>query len=213
MMIQLKKVVPVYLEKEKIDRSEVWNQEVSFAQGERVQIVAPSGSGKSSFVHFLYGLRKDYEGKILFDQQPISQYNSNEIAAYRSNKVSVIFQDLRLFTEHTVQENIEVKRINAPFHAAGRIREMAAALGIAGKLNNLIKTCSYGEQQRVAIIRALQQPFDFLLMDEPFSHLDENNRSIAMQLIDEEVKKRKASVILADLKIISQFSSDRTLQL
>lgn len=90
---------------------------------------------------------------------------------------------------------------------------MAERLGIQSKLTKLCKTCSYGEQQRIAIIRALQQPFDFLLLDEPFSHLDESNRQKAMELMEEESKKRNATIILADLREITYFKSERTLHL
>ena len=90
---------------------------------------------------------------------------------------------------------------------------MAERLGIANKLNKLCKTCSYGEQQRIAIIRSLQQPFNVLLLDEPFSHLDENNRKIAMTLIEEEAAERNAGIILADLKPIEYFNAGKTLHL
>ena len=90
---------------------------------------------------------------------------------------------------------------------------MAKRLGIESKLGKLCSTCSYGEQQRIAIIRALQQPFNFLLLDEPFSHLDEANRKKAMELIEEETTLRKASIILADLKAIEYFKADRTFHL
>ena len=90
---------------------------------------------------------------------------------------------------------------------------MADRLGIKNKLSKLCSTCSFGEQQRIAIIRALQQPFDFLLLDEPFSHLDELNREKAMELIEEESRKRGATVILADLREIVYFRSERTLHL
>jgi len=90
---------------------------------------------------------------------------------------------------------------------------MASALGIENKLNKPVKTCSYGEQQRVAIIRALQQPFDFILMDEPFSNLDEANRKKAMDLVTEEVSKRNAGIILADLKKLDFYASDRIIHL
>ena len=90
---------------------------------------------------------------------------------------------------------------------------MATRLGIASKLNKPCKTCSYGEQQRIAIIRALQQRFDFLLLDEPFSHLDDANRKLAMALIEEEAELRKAGIILADLKTTDHFNSTKTLNL
>ena len=82
---------------------------------------------------------------------------------------------------------------------------MAARLGIENKLNSLCRTCSYGEQQRVAIIRSLMQPFDFLLLDEPFSHLDNNNSMRAMELMLEEAKHRGAAIIFADLERIDYF--------
>ena len=88
---------------------------------------------------------------------------------------------------------------------------MASRLGIESKLHKQCGICSYGEQQRIAIIRALQQPFNFLLLDEPFSHLDEANRIKAMELIEEEAFARKASIILADLKEIAYFKSERVL--
>ena len=90
---------------------------------------------------------------------------------------------------------------------------MAKRLGIESKLNKPCKTCSYGEQQRIAIIRALQQPYDFLLLDEPFSHLDELNRKKAMDLMEEESNKRNATIILADLREIEYFKSERKIHL
>jgi putative ABC transport system ATP-binding protein len=71
--------------------------------------------------------------------------------------------------------------------------------------------CSYGEQQRIAIIRSLQQPFNFIVLDEPFSHLDENNSIKAMQLIETEAAKRNAGIILADLNEVPFYKADRTL--
>lgn len=213
MRIALENVIPSFLEPEKIQRSEVWNKNIEIHKGEKLQVVAPSGSGKTSLVHFLYGLRNDFTGSIYYNKKNISGFTHEHYAELRSNTISVIFQDLRLFTEQTVFENIEIKKALKPFNAAGSIKEMAARLGIENKLNNKIKTCSYGEQQRVAIIRALQQPYDFLIMDEPFSHLDENNREIACGLIEEETKKRNAGLILGDLKIIDFFGADRVLHL
>jgi len=213
MVISIQKVVPAFLEKEKVERSKIWNNMIEFKKGEKVQIVAPSGSGKTSFVHFLYGMRRDYDGNILFNNKNIASYSTEDFSVLRSKHISIIFQDLRLFPEHTVLKNLEIKRSLEPFHKESHITDMAAKLGIGNKLDKLVKTCSYGEQQRIAIIRALQQPFDFLLMDEPFSHLDENNRKIATQLIEEEAAKRNAGIILADLKRVEYFNAGNILHL
>jgi ABC-type lipoprotein export system ATPase subunit len=213
MPIALHKIVPQYLEKEKIERSTIWQHEHVFAKGEKLQIVEPSGSGKTSLIHFLYGMRKDYTGTLLYNNKDIKTFSASEWASIRSNEISIIFQDLRLFKEHTVLENLEIKRALNPFHTSSNIKEMAERLGIANKLSQLAGQCSFGEQQRIAIIRALQQPYDFIIMDEPFSHLDENNSKIALQLIEEETKARGAGIILADLNIVPFFEATKTLHL
>ena len=100
-----------------------------------------------------------------------------------------------------------------PYHDAGPITEMAKRLSVESKLTQQVKTCSYGEQQRIAIIRSLLQPFDFLLLDEPYSHLDEANRKKAMDLIYEECDKRKAAMIFADLKQIDFLKGEKVLML
>lgn len=213
MIINIENVIPRFLEKEKIEQSEVWGRDISFAKGEKIQVVAPSGSGKTSLIHFLYGMRSDYDGNISLNKKNIASFSAEDFSELRSKNVGIIFQDLRLFPEHTVLKNIEIKRALYPFQHQNTITEMAVKLGIGNKLNKLVKTCSYGEQQRIAIIRALQQPFDFLLMDEPFSHLDENNRKIAASLIEEEAAKRNAGIVLADLKLVEYFNAGKVLHL
>ena len=213
MAISLENIKPDFLETEKIESSETWNKQIVINKGEKIQIVAPSGRGKTSLIHFLYGLRKDYSGNIFYGEKNTKGFTAEDFANTRNKICSIIFQDLRLFPDHTVFENINIKRMLNPFHPEEKIKDMAARLGIENKLNKPAKTCSYGEQQRVAIIRALQQPFDFLLMDEPFSNLDEVNRKKAMELIEEEAAKRNAAVILADLKKLDFFTADRIIYL
>jgi len=213
MHITLENIIPDFLEKEKIESSGVWNKNLEIKLGEKIQVVAPSGRGKTSLVHFLYGLRKDYSGKILFENREVRLFSASDHALLRTNKISIIFQDLRLFPDHTAFENIEIKRTLHPFHPSSTITEMAGRLGIGSKLNQMCGKCSYGEQQRIAIIRALQQPFDLLIMDEPFSNLDEMNRKKAMDLILTESALRNATIILFDLKDIEYFKPDRLINL
>lgn len=213
MQILLQEVFPFFLGESKAGDSQVWRKTLSFNKGENIHIIAPSGSGKTTLIHFLYGLRKDYTGRISYDSNNTKDFDAEKFSVWRKQHISIVFQDLRLFTEQSVLRNIEIKRILSPFHAAGDIEAMAKRLGIETKLHQICRTCSYGEQQRIAIIRALQQPFDFLLLDEPFSHLDETNRKKAMELMEEESRKRNATIILADLREISYFKSERTLHL
>jgi putative ABC transport system ATP-binding protein len=209
MQLTLSNLLPVYFEKTRTQTSEIWGKEWVWNKGELIKIVAPSGSGKSSLINFLYGMRKDFDGLIRYNQQDIRNTNPEELAVLRKDHISIVFQDLRLFPDQTVEKNLEIKRQLNPFHPPEKIREMAERLGIGNKLGSLAKTCSYGEQQRVAIIRALLQPFDFLLLDEPFSHLDNNNSLRAMELMLEETKARQASIIFADLERIEFFPFTR----
>jgi putative ABC transport system ATP-binding protein len=213
MQIQLRKVTPDYIEKEKRKTSQIWEQDLTINKGEHLHIVAPSGSGKTSLMHFIYGLRKDYSGAIFYDNAEITNLSTENFSSFRQNKISIIFQDLRLFENQTVKENIEIKRMLDPYHPADKIDEMSFRLGIKNKLDQEVKKCSYGEQQRIAIIRALMQPFDFLLLDEPYSHLDEVNRKKAMELIYEECANRGAAMVFADLKPLELLKDEKVLYL
>jgi ABC-type lipoprotein export system ATPase subunit len=213
MQLRIQQLLPSYFPENRKDTSEIWGKKLIFKKGEYIKIVAPSGKGKTSFMHFVYGLRKDYSGSISFDGSDISQYSQEDLAGSRKNKLSMVFQDLRLFPEQTVWENLEIKRQLDPFHPQQKIKELCERLGIGDKLNAKINSCSYGEQQRVSIVRALMQPYDLLLLDEPFSHLDEKNSQLAMLLMIEESRQREAGIIFADLERIDYFPFTRLFHL
>ncbi|MGX5818241.1 ATP-binding cassette domain-containing protein [Chitinophaga lutea] len=216
MDIQLSAVVPVPL-REKVlqQQSGVWNSEVTFQQGRFIKIKAPSGTGKTTLVHYLYHIRYDYTGEIRVDGRPWQSYTPDQLAAIRQRRVSVIFQDLRLFDQLTARENVELKRVMLPepYYPAEKIAEFAARLGVTHVLDQSGATLSYGERQRIAIIRALMQPFEWLLMDEPFSHLDDANADRAATLIAEECRKRNAGFVLTDLDHDTRFDYNETYQL
>lgn len=213
MQIQLQQLQPVYLEKEKLVGSEIWDNQQIFESGSLVEIVAASGRGKSSFIHFLYGLRNDYQGKISLEGVAPDAFNYKQTALLRSKKLSIVFQDLKLFESATCLQNILVKNALTGFSSTDAIEAMAERLGVRNKLAAMAGNCSYGERQRIAIIRALQQPFEFLLLDEPFSHLDEMNREKALDLILEETKKQNAGIVLADLETNPSFPATKRLKL
>ena len=207
MQIQLQQVVPIPLkEKFRQRESDILNTDISFPAGAWIKIVAPSGTGKTTLMNILYKVRYDYEGAIVWDNQDLKTITGDELAKLRQQSVSVIFQDLRLFENLTARENIELNRVlQKPFYDAAMIEEMAGLLGITHILDQRAGVCSYGEQQRIAIIRALVQPFVWLIMDEPFSHLDKANTLKAASLIASECKKRNAGFVLTDLDEDSLF--------
>lgn len=215
MNIVLHTILPIPLRDRFLERkSEVWNRELPLEKGKYIKIKAPSGSGKTTLIHILYHIRYDYEGTLLIDQKDLQSFREEELAKLRQDRLSIIFQDLRLFPNLTARENMELKRVlQKPYYPASVIEEMAAELGIGHILDQEARLCSYGEQQRVAIIRALLQPFECLLMDEPFSHLDHENTRKAAVLIDAECKKRKAGLIITDLDDDEHFQYDYQYQL
>jgi putative ABC transport system ATP-binding protein len=216
MEIQLSQLMPIPLRDKLSQRkSDIWNQEVTFRPGTFVKIKAPSGSGKTTLIHYLYNIRFDYTGQIRIDNKPWPEHSKDETAGIRQQHISIIFQDLRLFGQLSANENIELKRvmIPQPYCAADKVKEMAARLNVTHVLQQSGKTLSYGERQRIAIIRALSQPFKWLLMDEPFSHLDAENARLAAELIAEECKSRQAGFILTDLDDDQHFAYDVKLQL
>jgi len=215
MQIQLQGLVPVPLKDKFSSRtSDIWNTSVTFRPGEWIKIVAPSGTGKTTLMNILYKVRHDYEGSVSWDNKDLTVITSDYLAALRQQKVSVIFQDLRLFENLTARENIELNRVlQKPYYPAEKIDEMAAALGITHILHQQAGICSYGEQQRIAIIRALVQPFEWLMMDEPFSHLDIANTQKAAELIAKECKQRNAGFVLTDLDEDALFPYTRLFRL
>ena len=215
MQLELQNIIPIPLKDKLLQRnSDVWNKSLQFNDGDFIKIKAPSGTGKTTFVHLLYKLRHDYEGTISLDNKTTIELGEDELAELRQNKISIVFQDLRLFPNLTARENIELKRIlQPPIYPANVIDEMSDTLGISHILEQTAGLCSYGEQQRIAIIRALMQPFEWLIMDEPFSHLDIVNTQKAASLIEAECIKRKAGLIITDLEDDDHFQYTRRLVL
>jgi ABC-type lipoprotein export system ATPase subunit len=214
MTLSIEQLVPIPLkEKLKAQTSDVWLKNFKASSPEYISIQAPSGTGKTTLVHFLYGLRTDFEGNIFWDKKDLSQFSAEEKAVLRATEVSVIFQDMRLFPELSAWENLELKRSITNTVSAEEASEWMQQLGIGDKKNALAQTLSYGEQQRLAIIRSLLQPFSFLLMDEPFSHLDHKNTAIAASLIAQIVQRNNAGLLLADLDENDYFPYHKTYML
>ncbi len=215
MTIELDHLIPIPLKDRFLQRtSDVWNTHVQWTQGEYIKIKAPSGSGKTTLVHLLYKLRHDYEGAILMDGKKNTEIFEDGLANLRQQKLSIIFQDLRLFPNLTARENIELKRVlQTPYYPTEVIDSMSEEMGISHILHQKAVICSYGEQQRIAITRALIQPFNWLIMDEPFSHLDKANTQKAARLIEAECKKRNAGFVITDLDYDEHFSYTRQFNL
>lgn len=180
----------------RIAASQVWlRDEVVFERGCRVAIEAESGGGKSSLLSFIYGSRRDYLGSITFDSTPARSLPIARWTALRRRSLAMMPQELGLFADMTVMENIHLKNRLTGALTGERIAALLESLDIADKASERVGRLSVGQQQRVAAIRAIAQPFDFLLLDEPVSHLDEARNRVLAQIFDEEASRYGAGIV------------------
>ena len=206
-------VIPQVFASREEQNSEIWQQEVRFDKGRLYLVEAESGKGKSTFCSYILGYRNDYSGKILFDDTDTRQLRVGQWVDVRMRHVSTLFQELRLFPELTAYENVEIKNKLTGFKSREQIVEWFDMLGIADKLNAKVGRLSFGQQQRVALMRALVQPFDFLLADEPISHLDDNNGRIMGDIMMKEAHHQGAAVIITSIGKHIALDYDRVLKL
>lgn len=197
--ITLHSVLPdIFQSKENLS-SEIWLRETTFRKGEFYLLEAASGTGKSSLCSFLYGYRKDYCGDICFDNRNIRNFSGEDWNLLRRNSLSLLFQELRLFPELTALENVYLKNQLTGFKSREWIEAAFIRLGITDKQEELSGKLSFGQQQRVAMIRALCQPLDFILLDEPVSHLDNENSETMVQLLLEEARLQGAGIVVTSI--------------
>ncbi|MBQ9585685.1 MAG: ATP-binding cassette domain-containing protein [Muribaculaceae bacterium] len=175
--------------------SEIWLRDVTFEKGKRYLISAESGTGKSSLCSYIYGYRTDYSGCFTFDGRDIKQLSVAEWCQVRTHHIAYLAQDMRLFAELTAMENIMLKNSITNYKTKQQIIDMMEQLGIGEKVDSPVAKLSIGQQQRVAIVRTLCQPCDFILLDEPVSHLDDVNNSIVAQMVTQEADALGAGII------------------
>lgn len=178
---------------------DVWLRELTFERGQNYLIAADSGTGKSSLCSFIIGHRNDYTGTIFFDGREAKSLSFQQWASLRRSTLSLLWQDLRLFPELTALENVRLKNQLTHHKPASAINTMFDELHIADKLHTPLRLLSYGQQQRVAFIRALCQPFSFILLDEPVSHVDPTNAQAMAQLLLQEAKAQGAAIIATSI--------------
>jgi ABC-type lipoprotein export system ATPase subunit len=213
MKIEFLNVLPKPLAEINHSKQSLWNSNVIFHSGKRILLNASSGKGKTTFVHTLTGLRTDFSGQLLINNKNTKSFTTDEWVELRQRKIAVVYQDLQLFHQLTIEENLKLKaELTGSFDFRDAL-EKIEFLGLKDKWNQKCGILSMGQQQRVAIVRALIQPFNFLIMDEPFSHLDQSNSNLCMQLIDKRCQDLNAGFILTTLDANDNLSVDYEVKL
>ena len=208
MHIELNHVKPRYMSDSEVSGSDIYLQpKVVFERGKKYMVRAKSGHGKTSLLNFIYGNSVDFVGSINYNIQV------NDTFELRRDKLSYLFQDLCLFPDLTAVENIQIKNRLTQYKSDAEIDAMLDEVLLSDKKNQLAKTLSLGQQQRVAIVRALCQPFEFLLLDEPFSHIDHDNALRVAKMVNSELERQDAGLILTALDDTDVFTFDKVMNL
>lgn len=193
--------------------SDVWLTSLSLRRGGRYIISAESGTGKSSLCAYIYGSRRDYEGHIFFDGSDIRGLHIPDWQRLRRSSLAYLPQDLGLFPELSAWDNIMLKNGLTGRFSTDKIEALLSRLGIAARRNFPVGRMSVGQQQRVGIIRALCQPFDFIFLDEPVSHLDGQNNRIVAAIVEEEAASQGAAIVATSVGNHLLLSGAQTLHL
>tara|TARA_A100001015_G_scaffold315245_1_gene426612 strand:+ start:63 stop:755 length:693 start_codon:yes stop_codon:yes gene_type:complete len=148
---------------------------IKVKKGELIALVGPSGSGKSSFLHLLALLDEPTKGRILFNNENAKNFKDIKKDHIRREKISIIFQDNNLLTDFTAIENVMMPLIikgERPSSAVSKALSVLKQVNISDRKNHFPSEMSGGEQQRIAIARALIAETDLILADEPTGNLD-----------------------------------------
>ncbi|MCH5177014.1 MAG: ATP-binding cassette domain-containing protein [Prevotellaceae bacterium] len=212
-VIELKQTLPQVFAQQTDIQSDVWLRDVKLERGKTYLVEANSGTGKSSLCSYIYGYRNDYQGTIAFDGTDIRTFGVSRWVDIRQHHFALLWQELRLFPELTAMENVQIKNQLTAYQSQQQIDAWFEQLGIADKRNAKIGRMSFGQQQRVAMIRTLCQPFDFVFVDEPISHLDDTNSAVMANVMMTEARKQGAGVIVTSIGKHMEMDYDHVLRL
>ncbi|TLQ05344.1 ABC transporter ATP-binding protein [Pediococcus stilesii] len=172
------------------------NRDINFEieKGKITVILGPSGAGKSTVLNMLGGMDSPSSGQILIDGVDVAKFNDRQLTLYRRNDVGFIFQFYNLIPNLTTLENVElatslVKDSLDP-------KEVLEQVGLSERMSNFPSQLSGGEQQRLAIARALAKNPKLLLCDEPTGALDYTTGKQVLQLLSEASRKFNKTVII-----------------
>jgi len=177
-------------------------------RGEYLSIMGPSGSGKSTFFNMIGGLDTPTEGDVYIEGYRLRDLSPNQLAWVRCNKFGFIFQSFNLIPTMTAQDNVAIARIFAgysPAEARDDAAEVLERVGLGHRLDHLPAEVSGGQQQRIAIARALVNRPAIILADEPTGNLDLKTGQEIINLLNEMKRELDITIISAthDMKMLS----------
>ena len=183
--------------------------------GEFLAIIGPSGSGKSTLLGIIAGLDNPSAGQVLVDGVDITKMSEAQLASIRNQKIGMVFQAFNLIPTLTAQENVEVPLYvgKHPGSPSSRAKELLNLVGLGHRLGNKPNQMSGGEQQRVAVARALATNPAIVIMDEPTGNLDKKNGDNVLQMIRDLRQATGTTFIIATHDVNVASAADRSIQI
>jgi putative ABC transport system ATP-binding protein len=157
--------------------------ELKVYKGEWLTIMGPSGSGKTTLLNIIGGLDKPSNGKVEINGKEITKFNNKELTKFRRENIGFIFQQFHLVPYLTALENVLIAQYFHSIAVEADAIEALERVGLKDRLTHLPSEMSGGEQQRVAVARALANEPDILLADEPTGNLDQKNGKVVLDLL------------------------------
>ncbi len=184
----------------------------SLAAGEQVALRGESGSGKTTFLHLVAGILAADAGKVTVDGVEMTSLSEAKRDRLRAEKIGYIFQTFNLLQGYTVLENVVLGMSFGP-HGVGRghAKELLERVGLRHRMDHFPRQLSTGQQQRVAVARALANRPKLVLADEPTGNLDRKHAGEALRLIREVCRENGASLLLVshDEAVLGEFEARR----
>lgn len=185
------------------------NVSLTIEGGEFVAIMGASGSGKSTLLNIIGCMDTATSGKYILDYETVSEFKSSQLSKIRSKKITFVFQNFALMEKYTAYENIELPLVNQNISANKRRKKVIAVakqLGIESQLHKLPKQMSGGQQQRIALARALVSGADIILADEPTGALDQKNGLALMELLRKLNEDGKTIILVTHDSAIARYA-------
>lgn len=201
-VLTIDRLDPPFLAELSRAQSAVWRHRHEWKKPSRILIHGPSGRGKSTFLKILYGIDLPFQGRALTsDGAAIESTSPPDLRLrHRQANFAAVFQEFYLFEKLTGEQNLQLLPQLASGINPARWRAWAEHLLIAEILPQPVEHYSPGQRQRLAVLRACLRPFRWLLLDEPWSHLDRDNRGRVITLLEEVLSERQAGLILTHLE-------------
>lgn len=194
-IIEVKNLQKQYRQGEKIIKA-VDGVNLRVGKGEFVVIIGPSGCGKTTFLQLLGGLDYPSSGEVIIDEIDITKINERKLAKIRRDKIGFIFQSFNLIPTLTASQNVEAAIAHQSKNYSSKTKELLEKVGLGKRANQLPNLLSGGEQQRVAVVRALINKPEIILADEPTGNLDSKTGQEILSILADLNKKYHQTIIL-----------------